>query len=154
MSANKRLSQKEALNKAARYCAYQERSQQQVRDKLYSYGLFPDEVEETIAELITEDFLNEERFAIAYARGKFKLKHWGKIKIIEGLKQHKVSKYCINQGLKEIDDADYYQKLSSLISKKFEALNEDNPFKANQKVARYLISKGYEPTLVWDMLKN
>ncbi|MEQ8925876.1 MAG: RecX family transcriptional regulator, partial [Fulvivirga sp.] len=89
----KKLSPKEAKLKAADYCAYQERSQQQVRDKLYTYGLYSEDVERILSELITENFINEERFAIAYAGGKFRVKKWGRNKILQGLNQHRVSNY-------------------------------------------------------------
>jgi len=150
----KRLSQTEALNKLARYCAYQERSQQQVRDKLYQYGLYRDEVEEVIAKLITEDFINEERFAKSYAGGKFRVKKWGRIKILEGLKQHKLSSYCIKKAMEEIDETSYQDVLSQLILKKKESLSEENAYIEKQKVARYVIGKGYEPELVWEALRQ
>ena len=98
----KPIDKKTALLKAADYCAYQERSQQEVRDKLYGYGLHHDEVEENLSELITQGYLNEERFAKAYAGGKFRIKGWGKRKILQGLKQHRISEYCIMKGF-EID---------------------------------------------------
>lgn len=102
----------DVLNKARRYCTYQERSQQELREKLYSLGLFKKDVEETIAMMVTEGYLNEERFAIAYAGGKFRIKHWGKNKIKQALKLKKVSDYCIRQALKSISDDDYLKVLN------------------------------------------
>lgn len=149
----KRYSPKEAKLKAADYCAYQERSQQEVRDKLYSYGLHQDEVEELLAELITENFINEERFAKAYVGGKFRMKSWGRIKIVQGLKQHRVSEYCIKKGLLEIDEEDYLSTIDKLIDKKKNQLGSTLDYNAVQKIAKYIIQKGYEPNLVWDQLK-
>lgn len=143
---------KEAKLKAADYCAYQERTQQQVRDKLYSYGLYKDEVEEVISDLIVEGFLNEERFAIAYAGGKFRLKKWGRLKIIQGLKQQNISDYCINKALKEIEEEAYYQTLASLAAKKWETEKEQDLYKKKNKVARYLIGKGFESHLIWEII--
>lgn len=150
----KKLTPGQAKTKAAKYCAYQERSQQQVRDKLYEYGLYSDEVEEIIAWLITENFINEERFASSYARGKFNLKHWGKVKIRIGLKQHQISDYCINKALKEINTEDYLLTLNQLIEKKQAQLGSINPFEKKQKIARYLIGKGFESELVWESLQD
>ncbi|MTI20611.1 RecX family transcriptional regulator, partial [Fulvivirga sp. RKSG066] len=125
MTYKKRLSVNEALTKLARYCAYQERSQVQVRQKLYELGLYSDEVEEVIVKLITDDFVNEERFARSYAGGKFRLKKWGRIKILEGLKQHQISNYCVKKAMAEIDDSDYMQTLCEIIDKKSSTVSEE-----------------------------
>lgn len=144
----------EAKAKAMAYCAYQERSQQQLRDKLYEYGLTPDEVENLIAELISDNFINEERFAKAYAGGKFRIKKWGRTKIRQGLKLHKISDYCQRKGMAEIDPDDYYNTLKELISKKEAGLKEKDPFALKTKLARYAINKGYEQDLVWDAINE
>src|SRR3954468_25072028 len=104
------------LNKIRKYCAYQERSQQEVRDKLYALGLHRREVEQIISQLVTENYLNEERFAIAYAGGKFRMKQWGRNKIKAALQQKKVSDYCIRKALNEINEKDYRKALGKLIS--------------------------------------
>lgn len=143
-----------SLLKARKYCSYQERSQQEVRDKLYEWGLHKKEVEETIAQLVTENFLNEERFAVAYAGGKFRIKHWGKIKIKLALQQKKVSPYCINKALKEISDLEYEKTLNKVISDYSKKVSEKNPLKKNYKIAQYIMSRGFEPELVWDVLRS
>ncbi|WP_318840686.1 regulatory protein RecX [Reichenbachiella ulvae] len=148
------LSKKEAKLRAANYCAYQERSQKEVRNKLYEYGLYSDEVEDVLTDLIMENFINEERFALSYAGGKFRIKRWGRNKIKQGLKQHDVSEYCIKKGLKEIDADDYIATLCDLIERKAESLSESNVFKKQEKVSRHLIYKGYEPDLVWTHVKD
>ena len=150
----KRLDPKEAKLRTANYCAYQERTQQQVRDKLYSYGLYRDEVEEVLSELITENFINEERFAKAYAGGKFRVKKWGKIKILRGLQQHNISPYCIKKGMQEIDEDEYIETLQVLLEKKNSLLTETNDFKRKAKLANYAAGKGYEPSLIWDLIKT
>lgn len=146
------LSPKEAKLQAADYCAYQERSQQQVRDKLYDYGLHQEEVEELLSELIVEGFINEERFARAYVGGKFRMKKWGRNKITMGLKQHKISDYCIKQGLQEIDKEDYLIALQELLAKKRTSTKAPNDYQRKAKVAQYAISRGYEPSLIWEQL--
>jgi len=149
----KRHTPDEALPKAQKYCAYQERCHQEVRNKLYELGLYPNEVEEVIMKLIEQNFVNEERFAIAYAGGKFRVKKWGRNKILQELKLRQISDYCIRQAMKEIPDRDYIKTLQSLIAKKEKEVREPNLFKKRQKIAKYLITKGYEPELVWDSLK-
>lgn len=148
------LSKSEAKEKAARYCAYQERSQKQVRSKLYDIGLYGNDAEEIIAELIRENFINEERFARLYTGGKFRIKKWGKIKIQQGLAQQDISPYCIKKGMEEIDDNEYKQALTEHILKKKNQLKEDNIYLSKQKVARYAIGKGFEPDLVWTTISD
>lgn len=143
---------KSAKVKIEQYCAYQERSQQEVRDKLYDMGLHQKEVEELISELVVDNFLNEERFAITYARGKFRIKHWGKNKIKQNLKLKKVSEYCIKKALKEIDPDEYYEVLKTELQKKSEKLKDKDPFIRKNKIAQYLGSRGFEMDLVWDLL--
>jgi regulatory protein len=143
---------KEALIKAAAYCAYQERTQEEVRSKLYSYGLTPDEVEEALLGLIAEKLVDEERYAASYVRGKYGLKRWGRRKITQGLKAKKISDYCIRQGLKEIDPDQYWQNLLYLLEKKNRTEKEANPLLRRQKLSYFLMSKGYENDLVQDAL--
>nr|WKN38246.1 regulatory protein RecX [Tunicatimonas sp. TK19036] len=138
--------------KAAKYCAYQERTQQEVRDKLYSYGLYSDAVEEVLTELISEGFVNEERFAQAFARGKFRNNKWGRIKIEMGLRQKGLSDYCIRSGMKEISEEAYQETLQSLIQKKWESLDGEEPYARKHKTARYALGKGFESDVVWKIL--
>jgi len=145
---------KAALAKAEHYCAYQERSQQEVRNKLYDYGLRSDEVEGLISELIQNNFLNEERFARTYALGKFRMKQWGRIKIKMGLKAKKVSDKLIVKALKELDDEDYMNTLSAVLTKKAAQIHETDPFKRKNKLIQYGLMKGYENDLIFDVLKS
>ncbi|MGJ3234179.1 regulatory protein RecX [Marivirga sp.] len=140
---------KEGKARGAKYCSLQERSQQQVRDKLYEWGLYGDEVEEVIAWLISEDFINEERFAQSYVRGHFNLKKWGRIKIKQGLEQKKISDYCIKKGMKEIDEEDYQNTIVNLLEKKWRTIKDPNLYVKKQKAVRYLLQKGFEADLVW-----
>lgn len=140
--------------KARRYCAYQERSQQELRDKLYGWGLHKKETEQLIALMIEEGFINEERFAIAYAGGKFRIKSWGKIKISYALKNKRVSDYCIRKALNEIDDNEYQKTLRRLITEYSKKVSETNPLKKKYIIAQHAIIKGYEKELIWDVLKS
>jgi regulatory protein len=137
-----------------KYCAYQERTQQEVRDKLYGYGLYPDAVEEVLTDLISEDFINEERYAQSFARGKFRQNQWGRIKIRLGLQQKKISAYCIKQGLREISEADYRETLQSLMQRKWNALEKEEAYARKQKTVRYVLSKGYEADLAWQVMNE
>ena len=151
----KRIYTKEqALSKATDYCAYQERCQQEVRDKLYYWGLHKDDVESMIAHLISEGYINEERFAITFAGGKFRIKKWGKNKIVNELKHRNISKYCINKAIQEIDNSDYIKSLQQIIQKKSKEIKEKNAYKKANKIALYCISRGYESEMVWDMIKE
>ncbi|MDB5141773.1 MAG: regulatory protein RecX [Mucilaginibacter sp.] len=146
--------EKVALTKAEHYCAYQERSQQEVRDKLYEWGLYPNMVENVIVQLIAGNFLNEERFANAYARGKFNQKGWGKNKIKQGLKFKKVSDPLIKKALQSINGDDYLRMLHKVIEKKATLLSEKEPYKRRYKLHQYALSRGYEGDLIADVLKN
>lgn len=139
--------------KAGNYCAYQERTHQEVRDKLYELGLYIDEVEEVLTELITENFVNEERFACTFASGKFRLKYWGRRKIIYELKHRNISSYCIERALKEITDKEYERVIIQLIDRKISQWSGEE-FIVKNKIARYLIGKGFETELVWSILNN
>ena len=142
-----------ALIKMQSWCAYQERSQQEVRNKLYEWNLFPNEVEEVISELITTNFLNEERFAHAYTSGKFKIKKWGKLKIKQGLKLKKVPDKLIQKALNGIEMDEYLGILLATAEKKTAIIPEKNALKKKYKLINYLQSKGFENDLIFDVLK-
>ncbi len=146
----------EALQKLQRYCAYQDRCHQEVRSKLLDLGIYGDTLEEIIVELITEKFLDEERYARSYARGKFRIKRWGRNRIKRELKAKGVTDYCIRKGLTEIDEEEYGHALVDIINKKSEALRqkESNVFLRNKKVAEYAMSRGYEGDLVWEVVRS
>lgn len=146
------LTPKQALEKLQAYCAYQERSHQEVRTKLLKLGVRGHELEEVIAQLVSDDFLNEERFAVAFAGGRFRMKKWGRKRIEVELKKRGVSSYSIRKGLAEIDEQAYLETLASVAEKKADLLKGEDAFARKNKVARYLISRGFEPQLVWDFL--
>ena len=150
----KKYSPTEALAKILRYCAYQERSHKEVKTKLYGYGLYASQVDEIISQLITNGFLNEERFAKAFAGGKFRIKKWGRMKIKNELEFLGLTKNCIQSGLKEIEPSDYTKTLKNLIKKKSALIKEENLFKKRDKVARFVIAKGYEPEMAWEYVRD
>lgn len=143
-----------ALAKAEHYCAYQDRAQQEARDKLYEWGLWPEAVENIISELISAGFLNEERFAKAYAIGKFRQKAWGKIKIKQGLKLKKVPDVLIKKALLQINGDDYFATLTHILQKKAALLTEKQSYKRRYKLQQYAISRGFESDLILEVLKD
>ncbi|MGF7077422.1 regulatory protein RecX [Mucilaginibacter sp. 3215] len=146
--------EKVALAKAEHFCAYQERAQQEVRDKLYEWGLWPDAVERIISQLIEGNFLNEERFARIYAKSKFNQKVWGRIKIKQGLKLKRVPDVLIKKALLTIDPDDYLAALTHLLQKKEATLTEKNQLKRRYKLQQYAMGRGFEAALISDILKN
>jgi regulatory protein len=145
----------QSVPKIKQYCAYQERCHAEVRDKLYSFGLNKIEVEEIISGLITENYLNEERFAIHYAGGKFRMKQWGKNKIKQSLKFKQVSDYCIRKALKEIDSKEYEKTFQKLAEQKVKTLkSEKNIFVKKRKLQDFLIQKGYETEKIREAVNN
>ncbi|MFK7808080.1 MAG: regulatory protein RecX [Saprospiraceae bacterium] len=150
----KHLTKDEALSKLQRYCAYQDRCHQEVRNKLIELGVYGLDLENVITELISENFLNEERFARSYAGGKFRVKRWGRVRIKLELRKRRISAYCIKKGLSEIGDQDYRTTLELLLEKKNNLLTERNTFKKNGLLAKYAINKGFESFLVWEIIKE
>lgn len=146
------MSAKETIYK---YCLYQPRCHKEVKNKLYELGCTTPEVDQYLAELIEVGLLNEEKFARAIARGKFRLKHWGRNKIVQQLKMQQVSAYCIKKGLSEIDPYEYEITLKRLAGKKWlELKGERNQLVRRQKVFRYMVQKGYEIDMVNDAINE
>ena len=153
MGYRQRLTPEQAFQKAKHYCAYQERGHQEVKEKLYSFGLRSSEVEDLLARLIEENYLNEERFAVQFAGGRFRMKYWGRVKIRYELKSRQVGEYNIKKGLAAIDPADYARTLARLAETKWETLAaEENQYIRRRKVQEYLVQKGYEQDLVQEEL--
>ena len=150
----KPLSPEKAHAKAESYCAYQERSQQEVRDKLYDWGLYSTQVEQLISTLIQDNFLNEERFALAFAQGKLRIKGWGRIKIKQALKFKRVPDKLIQKALKNLDYDEYEQKLIAVFQKKDRLLTEKDAFKRRYKLQQYLLGRGFESDLIYEVMKN
>lgn len=149
------LTKEQALQKIKHYCAYQERCHKEVKEKLYELGMHRKDVDELISTLIEENYLNEERFAIQYAGGKFRMNNWGKIKIKYALKQKQVSEYCIKKALGQIDNDAYMKTLEKLVTEKKRTLKgETNKFVIFRKIQDYLLQKGFEPDLIKEAIEN
>lgn len=144
----------QAKLKAESFCAYQERAQQEVRDKLYHWGLHQEDVENIISDLIEGNFLNEERFAKAYTLGKFRIKGWGKIKIMQHLKSKYISKPLIRIALAEIDLDDYLRKIDDTIQKKINKPLAKLTLIEKSKLIRFLQSRGFESDLIYKRVNS
>ncbi|MBR9922392.1 MAG: RecX family transcriptional regulator [Bacteroidetes bacterium] len=143
------ISKTDALKKLQRYCAYQDRCHQEVRRKLLDLGVYGDELEEVMAELVEEKFLNEERFARSYARGKFRMKKWGWIRIQKELKQREISVYCIRKAREEIEEDAYHRTLREVLEKRFRNKSGfRNDYERIQDLIKYGFSRGFETNLV------
>lgn len=137
-----------------RFCNYQERCHTEVEQKLYELGMIAAAQEKIILHLITQNYLNEERFAKSFCRGKFTIKHWGRNKIKAGLQQKRISQFNIITGLKEIDNDNYLVILSKEIKKKTTQIKEKDPWKLKKKVFDYLMQKGFEFPLIEQVWKE
>jgi regulatory protein len=144
----------EALRKMERYCAYQERCHQEVSEKLKGMHMIPAAIDTIIAHLVENDFLNEERFSRAYARGKFQVKKWGRNRIERELKLRHISRFNIRAALSEIADDDYTETLHALALKRLGQLKERHPLKRKRKLADYLLYRGWEPELVYEKVNE
>jgi len=140
----------EAKRKLVNYCVYQDRCHSEVQTKLKEMRMIPIAIDKIISHLIEHNFLNEERFAKSYARGKFNIKHWGKVRIIKELKFREISDYNIKTALKEFSEEDYYTKLNYLATKKLDSITETNVYKKRKKLADYLLYHGWESHLVYE----
>ncbi len=139
----------EALQRLRKYCAYQERCHQEVKNKLYEWGFDSEDSGRVIVQLMEERMINEERYAKAIIGGKFRQKGWGKIKIVQALKAKGIVSNLINYSMKEIDEAEYEKKLKGILLKKLDLLKSETLLVKKQKLARFAISKGYESEMVW-----
>ncbi|MEN9570140.1 MAG: hypothetical protein RL172_1371 [Bacteroidota bacterium] len=150
-----KLTPQQALPKLMQYCAYQERCHTEVKEKLYSYGVYGLDADDIVSKLIEEDYLNEQRFAIQFAGGRFRLKQWGRVKIKYELKQKNVSEFCIRKALQSIDLDAYDATLQKLANQKITALkSEKNIFIKKRKLQDFLMQKGFETDYIRPLLQN
>jgi len=142
----------EALDKLRHYCAYQERCHKEVKDKLYGMQMIPQAVDQIVGTLVSENYLNESRFAQQFAHGKFAIKHWGKRRISSELKARSISEYDIRKALSGIDSKDYTNKLESITEKKWNQLEGNSLQVKKQKLFQYLAYRGWETELIYNQM--
>ena len=145
---------KEAIQKIEYFCAYKERCHEEVISKLWTMKLDSDEIDQIMVHLIAENFLNEERYACSFAKGKHRIKHWGKIRITNELKHKKISQTLINTALKEITPEEYLETFHTLAEKHWESIRETNTLKKRKKFCDYILRRGFESNLVYDKVKE
>ena len=145
---------KEAVQKIEHYCAYQERCHEEVIQKLRSMKMNSEEIDQIIGQLISENFLNEERFACSFARGKHRIKHWGKIRITNELKFRGINQTLINTALKEISPEEYYETFETLANRNWESIRETNALKKRKKFCDFMLRKGFESNLVYEKVRE
>lgn len=150
----KAYSIKEATKKLEGYCAYQERCHKEVVNKLREMRMIPDAIDQIVVHLIKNDYLNEERFARSFARGKFSIKKWGRKRIILELKQRDISRFNIKTALKEIDQDAYLETFDQLADKRLAQITEKNRLKRRKKLADYLLYRGWESDLVYAKIRE
>jgi|TARA_B100000795_G_scaffold228013_1_gene184554 regulatory protein len=143
---------KEVETKLQHYCSYQDRCHKEVHQKLKTFNIIPEGVDQIISNLISENFLNETRFCESFVRGKFKIKNWGKIRIINELKKRNISTYNINQGLKEIDELEYLNRFEEIFNKKLSSLDELTSLEKKKKILSYLLYRGWESSLIYQKI--
>jgi len=145
---------KEAIQKIEHFCAYQERCHEEVVSKLRSMKLDTTEIYEAIAHLIEHNFLNESRFACSFARGKHRIKHWGKIRITNELKMRNINQTLINIALKEIEPEEYIATFEELAERNWNSITEKNALKKRKKFCDYMLRRGFESNLIYDKVKE
>jgi regulatory protein len=148
------LTKEEAIQKLKHYCTYQERSQNEVKSKLYELGIRKADHDEIISALIENDYLNEERFARQFVGGKFRMKDWGRKKIYYGLREKGVSEYLIKIAMKEIDEDEYQKVLEELAEKKWESLKGEDYMSRKRKTMDFLLQRGFESQLVTPLVNS
>lgn len=140
------------IQKAATYCTYQERCEIEVREKLQEWKVGDIDADLIIEKLTSDNFINDERYAIAFAGGKFRMKQWGKFKIKLMLQQKNISSQSIAKALNQIDKSDYQNTLKKLLKEAEKKITEKNPLRRNHLISQQLIAKGFEPDMVWNYL--
>jgi regulatory protein len=154
MIEKKYFSIEEIKRRLERYCAYQDRCHKEIETKLREFVLIEEAKNQIILHLMEHDFVNEERFSKSFARGKFRIKKWGKQRIVRELKQRSVSEYNIKTALKEIDEEKYIATIYEIAERRNAIITEENPYKRKKKLSDFLMRKGYEYDLIYATIKD
>lgn len=148
------LTPEQAISKLEYYCSYQDRCHTEVINKLYLLGISPSQHDSILVHLIQENFLNEERFAKSYARGKHRMSGWGKNRIISDLNYKKISPYLIKKAMEELPDELYFETFNRISSQKWNSTKAKSLASKKEKVITYLYRKGYESEYIFDKIKE
>lgn len=153
-SKHKSYTLEDALEKLQKYCSYQDRCHMEVEQKLKSMGMIPQASDQILMTLIQENYLNEERFAMAYVRGKFRIKQWGRIRLKAELKKRQISSYLIKKALSQISESKYITTFETLAERKAETLVGTNNRLKKKKLIDYLMYRGWESHLIYDKVNQ
>ncbi len=154
MQKKKTYNIKETTEKIQSFCALQDRCQWEVENKMRQWGVEEYIIENIVTDLILEKFIDEQRFSESFCRGKFRIKRWGKVKIKNELTLRKISFSCIQKGLEQIKDKEYYSVLKELYEKKKSSIKDKNQFIKKGKIVKYLQQKGFESNLIWELINK
>lgn len=154
MMQKKSFTVDEIKHKLEQYCVYQDRCHKEVEQKMFDYNLIPEAKEIILLHLMQHNFLNEERFSKSFARGKFRIKKWGKQRIVNELKFRNISTYNIKTALKEIDENEYLQSIYQITERRNEVITETNSYKRKKKLIDFLMRKGYETDLIYKVVNE
>ena len=154
MQKNKTYNIKETTEKIQSFCALQDRCQWEVENKMRQWGVEEYIIENIVTDLILEKFIDEQRFSESFCRGKFRIKRWGKVKIKNELILRKISISCIQKGLEQIENKEYYSVLKELYEKKKNSIKDKNQFIRKGKIVKYLQQKGFESNLIWELINK
>ena len=152
--ANKVFTVDEIKRKLEAYCVYQDRCHKEVEQKMFDYNLIPEAREIILLSLMKDNFLNEERFSKSFARGKFRIKSWGKQRIVRELKFRNISVYNIKTALKEINEEEYIETINRITTNRNEVIFETNIYKRKKKLIDFLMRKGFESNLIFETVNN
>jgi len=144
----------EIKRKLENYCVYQDRCHKEIEQKMYDYQLIPEAKEMILLSLMKDNFLNEERFAQSFARGKFRIKSWGKQRIVRELKFRDISTYNIKTALKEIKEDEYIATIYRITENRNAVISEPNQYKRKKKLVDYLMRKGFENELIFKVVEE
>ncbi|MBL6648311.1 MAG: RecX family transcriptional regulator [Flavobacteriaceae bacterium] len=151
---NENFTINEIEQKLKRYCSYQDRCHNEVEKKLKEFDLIEEAKNKILFNLINENYLNESRFSENFVRGKFKIKNWGKIKIVQELKSRNISDINIKRGLMEIDEVEYKNKLENIFNKKLSSLENQSVINKKKKIFTYLSYRGWEINLIYEKINK
>jgi len=154
MNSKKSYTVQEIQQKIAQYCVYQDRCHKEVEEKIKSFDLIPEAREMILLNLMKDNFLNEERFSKSFAIGKFRIKHWGKNRIVNELKMRDISPYNIKTALKEIDDKEYINTIYKITENRNNVISETNHYKRKKKLIDFLLRKGFETDLIFKTIDD
>jgi len=154
LNLNKVYTVNEAQKKMENFCAYQERCHKEVRAKLMSMNMIPQVIDTIMVHLIEQNYLNEERFAMTFVRGKFRIKKWGKNRLKRELKFRNISNYSITKAINQIGEREYLKTLDEIVIKRVNQVKESNKYKKRKKVVDYLLYRGWESHLIYEKLNE